>query len=102
MGLRDAMKEKPWIAWTICGVCLATGGLMLVNSKTQSPPDSVQRLSEDVTIRCTETGEEWTMNRGRFEEMLLFADGQIDPAKGVPSKFGIGFDSNFITSQKFI
>ena len=90
MGLRESMQSKPWIAWSISGVCLAAAAFMLIRSNGGSAPDSLERRSQMVTIRCTETGEEWEMNRGQFERMLLTADGLIDPTKGVPSKFADG------------
>lgn len=57
---------------------------------SSEPADSLERRSEDVTIRCTETGEEWTMNRGEFERVLMGMHGQIDPTKGIPSPHAEG------------
>jgi hypothetical protein len=90
MGLREAMQEKPWIAWTISVVCLSAAAFVLIRSNGSAAPDSLERRSQMVTIRCTESGEEWEMNRGQFERMLLTAEGLIDPSQGVPSKFAEG------------
>tara|TARA_E500000318_G_scaffold108919_1_gene120761 strand:- start:401 stop:757 length:357 start_codon:yes stop_codon:yes gene_type:complete len=99
MGLRETMREKPWIAWCISGACLAVAALVLMRSNGSSAPDSLERRSEMVTIRCTETGEEWEMNRGQFERMLLTSDGLIDPAKGVPSKFADGRPTGVLVNK---
>ncbi len=100
MGLRDAMKEKPWIAWAISATCLAAAAFVLFRSQTATPPDSVQRLSQTVTIRCSETGNEWQMNRGQFEQMLLTSDGMIDPDKGIPSAFADGRLTGVLVDKK--
>jgi hypothetical protein len=99
MGLREAMQEKPWIAWTISGVCLSVAAFVLIRSNGSSAPDSLERRSEMVTIRCTETGEEWEMNRGQFERMLLTTNGLIDPAQGIPSKFADGRPTGVLVNK---
>lgn len=52
-----------------------------------SDPYSVDKLSEDVSIRCDETGKEWTINRGRMERLLRTRyngeDGLVDPLEGI-------------------
>ncbi|GAB4385500.1 MAG: hypothetical protein Kow0022_11640 [Phycisphaerales bacterium] len=87
MGLRDTLNSKPWIAWTIAGVALAAAVVLYWRGMGSSAPDSLERRSEMVTIRCTETGQEWQMNRGEFERLLMTQPGLLDPAKGIPSKF---------------
>ncbi|MEZ6318513.1 MAG: hypothetical protein R3B49_07145 [Phycisphaerales bacterium] len=56
----------------------------------EGPPDSARRRAQTVTIRCTETGNEWQMNRGEFERLLMTTPGQIDPTKGIPSPYADG------------
>jgi len=46
---------------------------------------TVEYLSGDLTITCTETGEEWTMSRGRLEMVLYQRPGILDPAEGLPN-----------------
>lgn len=48
-------------------------------------PGTPGSLTKDVTIRCAETGEEWTMSRGRLEQALYLRSGMIDPAEGLPN-----------------
>ena len=90
MGLRETLQEKPAVAWVISGACVAIAAFVLNRGGRDSAPDSVERRSQMVTIRCTETGKEWEMNRGQFERMLLTADGLIDPNAGIPSEFAEG------------
>lgn len=99
MGLRETMSEKPWIAWVISGVCLATAAFVLIRPTARSAPDTVERLSGNVVIRCTESGEEWEMNRGQFEQMLLTANGLIDPEAGIPSKFAEGRPTGVLVNK---
>lgn len=99
MGLREAMREKSWLGWTVAGVFAVAAIVMLVRSLTTTEPDSIERRSQTVTIRCTETGQEWTMNRGRFERLLMTQDGQIDPQKGIPSEFAEGRLTGFLVDK---
>jgi len=90
VGIREMMKSKPWIGWIISGVFLMLAAVFYVRGGGNSVPDSIERRSETVTIRCTETGEEWQMNRGQFERLLMTQHGLIDPTKGIPSEFAEG------------
>ena len=91
MGLREQLNSKPWIGWVVALIAVATAGVIATRGLwSEGPPDSAERRAEDVTIRCTETGEEWTMNRGQFERLLMTQRGQIDPTKGIPSPYADG------------
>ncbi len=90
MGAREFLQSKPWIGWATSGVCLVLAALMYFRGTGGGAPDSIERRSEMVTIRCTETGNEWQMNRGRFERLLLTQHGMIDPTQGIPSEFAEG------------
>lgn len=90
MGLRQTLNEKPWIARSVVLVIFVVAIFMAFRAGTNSAPDSLERRSESVTIRDTLTGDEWTMNRGQFERLLLTQDGLIDPAGGIPSHFSDG------------
>jgi len=90
MGLRETFNEKPIIGRTIALVAVVGAIFFGLRSTTNKSPDSVERRSEIVTIRDTETGDEWTMNRGQFERLLLLQDGNVDPNGGIPSQFSEG------------
>ncbi len=90
MGLRETLNEKPIIARSIIGVAFVGAIFFAFRSGMDKAPDSVERRSEIVTIRDTETGDEWTMNRGEFERLLLLQSGNIDVNAGIPSEFSDG------------
>ena len=88
--LRDILAKNPWIGWVIAVLAVGVAVASTTGVFRGEAPDSVEHRSETVTIRCTETGETWTMNRGEFERLLLLQPGKIDPDKGIPSKFADG------------
>ena len=90
MDIREFLQSKPWLGWVLSGVFLIAAAWMFVGNMGSNAPDSRERRSEMVTIRCTETGNEWEMNRGRFERLLLTQHGMIDPKQGIPSEFAEG------------
>lgn len=90
MGLRSALNEKPMIGRAILIVAIGGAIIMAFRAGSRSAPDSLERRSEMVTIRDTLTGDEWTMNRGQFERLLLSQQGMIDPDGGIPSHFSEG------------
>ncbi|MBZ0171711.1 MAG: hypothetical protein K8E66_04970 [Phycisphaerales bacterium] len=90
MGARDILKSKPWIGWAFSLLFLGLALLMYVRGSGGNAPDSLERRSQMVTIRCTETGNEWQMNRGQFERLLMTQSGMLDPALGIPSEFAEG------------
>lgn len=90
MDIRELLNEKPAISRTIVGVFVVGAIVFAFRAGTNSAPDSIERRSEIVTIRDTETGDEWQMNRGQFERLLLLSDGLVDENGGIPSEFSEG------------
>lgn len=90
MGIRETLNEKPMIGRTIAFLAIAAAIYFAFRAGSNKAPDSLERRSQMVTIRDTLTGDEWEMNRGRFERLLLTQQGQIDPNGGIPSKFSDG------------
>ena len=88
--MRELLKKNPWIGWVVAVISLAVTAFLLYRNTTDNAADSLERRSEIVTIRCTETGNEWQMNRGQFERLLLTYNGMIDPSQGIPSEFAEG------------
>jgi hypothetical protein len=88
--LREFLQKNPWIGWAVALVAIAFAAAMILGVFEKPAPDSVERRGQQVTIRCTETGETWQMSRGEFERMLLLHKGKIDPGQGIPSKFAEG------------
>lgn len=89
MGLRETLNEKPAVGWVVAAL-LAIVALYLAffrGGTTTGERPSVDDLKRDVTIRDIETGETWTMNRGRIEQLLYGRayDGSLDPNLGLPN-----------------
>lgn len=99
MGLRDTLNQKPLLGWIVAVIALIVATVFVLKSATSDAPDSVEQRSQQVTIRCTETGREWTMNRGQFERLLLTQDGLIDPTKGIPSQFAEGRPTGVLVNK---
>lgn len=100
MGIRDELNKRPWLGWMVAGLCLTLAAVTFLRSNPGNAPDSLERRSQLVTIRCTETGNEWEMNRGEFERLLLLSPGSIDPAAGIPSKFADGRLTGVLVNKK--
>ncbi|USN99655.1 MAG: hypothetical protein H6810_03060 [Phycisphaeraceae bacterium] len=98
--MREFLKKYPWLGWLVAAVCLGASVFILMRGSSSNAPDTIEKLSETVTIRCTETGNEWTMRRGDFEHMLLSQNGLIDPTQGIPSKFADGRPTGVLVDTK--
>lgn len=99
MGLRETFNNNPIIGRSIALIAMVGAIFLAVRSGTSNEPDSVERRSQIVTIRDTETGDEWTMNRGQFERLLLLHDGMIDENGGIPSKFSEGRPTGILVDK---
>lgn len=80
MGQGDGSKKRA-VVFAVIGLGLL--GVVLYRVFAGGGPDDPDRLVQDVTIRCEETGEEWEMLRGRLEQQLRRTPGQIDPEVGL-------------------
>lgn len=89
--IRGLLSDNPKVGWGVAAVCFtAAVAVLFVRLQGAGPADSVARLSQDVTLRCTETGEEWTMNRGQFELSLLTYSGELSEDGMFPSPHAEG------------
>lgn len=85
MNLREAINKKPWIGYLLVAVGVGGGVFLYMRLNGSGDPDSVARLSETVTIRDSETGDEWKMRRGLMEKELIeeSALGKLDTKMGL-------------------
>ncbi|MEM1331522.1 MAG: hypothetical protein AAGG07_13285 [Planctomycetota bacterium] len=97
--IRQAINERPWIGWTVAAVC-ATFATLFVTGVIGREPSPQEMLAQEVTIRCTETGEEWTMTRGEFERALYLAPGRLDPERGIPSPHADGRPTGVLVNKQ--
>lgn len=81
--IRDFMNRSPWLGWVFAAVMLGVSVLLYMRMSGSGDTYSPERMTEDVTIRFSDTGDEITMPRGRFEKELRMRGGAIDPSKGI-------------------
>ena len=77
------MAKYPWIGWIVALVILAVAVWVYMRRSGASDTYSVESMTEMVTIKYTDTGEEVQMPRGRFEILLRDRQGLIDKTTGV-------------------
>ncbi|MCC6427071.1 MAG: hypothetical protein IT435_09665 [Phycisphaerales bacterium] len=81
--IRDFINKSPWLGWVVAGVILVGSFFVYRFMSGSGDPYSVERLSEMVTIKCVETGEEWEMTRGQMELELRQRQGMIKDGEGL-------------------
>jgi len=86
MNVREFLRSKPWLGWGIAGALLLVCAWVWYRSlNAGSNITSLDRTTQVITIRDRETGEEWTMPRGRMEQYLWDRPLPIDPSHGLPN-----------------
>ncbi len=82
--LREEVNRRPALGWAIAGVLmLIMGGLLYFRLGSGGDPYAPERMTEEVTIKFTDTDDEITMPRGRMEQELRYRVGQLDAAHGI-------------------
>ncbi|GAB5496021.1 MAG: hypothetical protein Phyf2KO_11010 [Phycisphaerales bacterium] len=79
----DSGKKKQAVQIGLFGLVVILAGIYVVKMVTGAEPGSAASLTQDVTIRCSETGNEWTISRGRLEQALYTRPGMLDPDEGL-------------------
>ena len=84
--IRQYLNKHPAAGWGVAAVLLLLVGWSVLRMRTANDnPYSLNRTTETVVIKCRETGEEWTMPRGRMEQMFWDRPAPIDPSQGLPN-----------------
>ena len=99
MGVRDLINKKPWMGWTLAGVLFALMVFMFIRSGKSESPYSPERMTEMVTIRFSDTGDEMTMPRGRVDKMLRERGNKLDANEGITNP-KTGKPTGFIFNKK--
>ena len=81
--VRDFVNKRPWLGWAVAGVMFIGSYVLYRQLSGKNDTYSVDRMSETVTLKCVETGEEWQMSRGQMELELRDRPGMVDPAAGL-------------------
>ncbi|HYD02035.1 MAG TPA: hypothetical protein VEB22_12475 [Phycisphaerales bacterium] len=82
--LRDQLNARPWLGWAFAGVVTVAAVTMYFRMRSGSEGVlSGDTLTEEVTVKFTDTGETVKMLRGRLTRELLGKAGKLDPAEGI-------------------
>jgi hypothetical protein len=85
MSIRETLQNRPWLGWTFAGAMLLVAIFLLFRPAGAGNPYAFDRLTQDITIKDRETGEEWTIKRGRMEQILWDRGGKLDSNVGLPN-----------------
>lgn len=93
------LLQSPVVGWSVATVAILVAGYLLIRSLMATSPYDPARMTQDVVIRFTDTGEEITMSRGRFErelrglgKSLTVNEGIVNPKTGKPTGFLVAAD----------
>jgi hypothetical protein len=81
--LRELLSNSPWIGWIVAAAFLGLSVVIYLRLSGSNDAYSVERMSEMVTIKCIETGDEWEMTRGLMEQQLRRRGGTLTPTDGI-------------------
>lgn len=79
--LRKFLQDRPMLGWGFAAALLLVAAVM-VYMRLGSESETEQ-LTEMVTIRCSETGQEWQVLRGVMEKELYLRSYPVDPTQGL-------------------
>ena len=82
INIREQIDKKPWLGWLVAGVLLVIAVFIYVRRSSNADPYSPERMTDMVTIKFTDTGDEIEMPRGRLDKELRGRP-DFDPSKGV-------------------
>src|ERR1043165_5466958 len=81
------------LGWGVAGIVGLLAVFMFLRSMKAG---ETAQLTQEVTIRCRETGKEWKMSRGAMEKQLMLRpypvnpeEGLINPDTGKPTGFPV-------------
>lgn len=83
INIREQMEKKPWLGWSVAGVLLLVAVFIYIRRSSNDDPYSPERMTEMVTIKFTDTGDEIEIPRGRLDKELRGRGGALDPSQGV-------------------
>src|SRR5678815_2321109 len=81
--IREFLNSKPWLGWVLAVAFLGLSIILYYRISGGGETYSVERMSEMVTLKCAETGEEWEMSRGMMERELRSRAGSLDSSQGI-------------------
>ncbi|MBY0112782.1 MAG: hypothetical protein K2Y21_08175 [Phycisphaerales bacterium] len=74
---------KPAVGWTVAGLAIAVAAYLFFRSMFGSAAYDLSTLSQSVTVRFMDTGDEITLTRGEFEKQLRAVKGTLTKDTGI-------------------
>lgn len=102
---RKSIVKKPWVGWAVAAGCLGLAAYFHFGRGSGADLYTPESMTEMVTIKFTDTGEEMEIPRGRLDKMLRERGSKLDPTQGVTNpKTGqpTGFPFNKNEWEKWI
>jgi len=81
--IRNFLNKNPWLGWALFAVLLAFSAFVFFKGGRGSDPYSPERMTEEVTIRFTDTNDEVKMTRGKMDKELRRRGDKVDPSQGI-------------------
>src|SRR5688572_33339622 len=101
--IRQFLESHAWVGWAVALALLAVSIALFVRRDAGGGAYSPERMTETLTIKCIETGKEWTVKRGIMEVQLRARGTQLDPLQGLPNPDTgklTGFPKNSVRSEE--
>jgi len=80
--VREIMS-KPVVGWSVAGVAVLFAVVVLWRSLRSDNPYDQGKLSQMVTVRFSDTGDEVKLLRGEFERQLRDTAGELSTGTGI-------------------
>lgn len=81
--IREYMAKSPWVGWLVALLVFGAAVFIYFRRSGGAETYSVDTMTQMVTIKFTDTGEEVQIPRGRFEVQLRDRSGLIDKSQGM-------------------
>jgi hypothetical protein len=79
------LLSKPAVGWSVAGIAILIAGAMFFRSLFASSTYDLGTLSQEVTVRFMDTGDEIKLPRGEFEKQLRMVTGNLTKDTGIPN-----------------
>ncbi len=81
--VRELINKKPWLGWSVAGAAMCVAAYFAWRSNSVKGEYTTERMTQNVTIRFTDTGDTMEIARGRLMRDLMMTGGPLDPTKGI-------------------
>ena len=78
--MREYLRKQPMLGWALAAVLMLVAAYSLWRNFQSG---DIAQLTQNVTIRCSETGETWQVPRGVIEKQLYQRPYPVNPNEGL-------------------